>query len=175
MECPCPHHGSRPCCRGLACIDSGKDSLDPEEYKYVRVPPDEGINDSVNTVTHLDQRRSLYKHHTFTLTNKKHLFLFSPTIQIITMPSKTQSWFARHMTPPPPLNTMPTCPCANCYNVLAQRPQTQSGTASHSHASGSGHSSTESLSQARQDSDNMSVSSRDSTTTTTHIERILQD
>ncbi|KAG5917638.1 hypothetical protein E4U42_007171 [Claviceps africana] len=26
------------------------------------------------------------------------------------------------MAPPPPLNATPTCPCAKCFNVLAQRP-----------------------------------------------------
>ncbi|KAG6011225.1 hypothetical protein E4U54_008187 [Claviceps lovelessii] len=40
------------------------------------------------------------------------------------MPSQMKSWFARHMTPPPPLNATPTCPCAKCFNVLAQRPHT---------------------------------------------------
>ncbi|GJN85116.1 hypothetical protein PLIIFM63780_008680 [Purpureocillium lilacinum] len=33
------------------------------------------------------------------------------------MPSQLSSWFARHCTPPPPLNTSSTCPCANCYNL----------------------------------------------------------
>ncbi|UNI19785.1 Protein-ribulosamine 3-kinase [Purpureocillium takamizusanense] len=33
------------------------------------------------------------------------------------MPSQLSSWFARHCTPPPPLNTSSACPCANCYNL----------------------------------------------------------
>ncbi|KAG5935063.1 hypothetical protein E4U59_005830 [Claviceps monticola] len=40
------------------------------------------------------------------------------------MPSQMKNWFARHMAPPPPLNATPTCPCARCFNVIAQRPQT---------------------------------------------------
>ncbi|KAG5974827.1 hypothetical protein E4U55_008040 [Claviceps digitariae] len=47
------------------------------------------------------------------------------------MPFQMKSWFARHMTPPPPLNATPTCPCAKCFNVLAQRPHT--GYAQHQH------------------------------------------
>ncbi|KAG6041095.1 hypothetical protein E4U41_006033 [Claviceps citrina] len=38
-----------------------------------------------------------------------------------------KSWFARHMAPPPPLNASPTCPCAKCFNVIAQRRQTGAG------------------------------------------------
>ncbi|KAH0498626.1 hypothetical protein TgHK011_005871 [Trichoderma gracile] len=36
------------------------------------------------------------------------------------MPSKGQSWWARHCTPRPPINPVVACPCHHCYNMVAE-------------------------------------------------------
>jgi hypothetical protein len=38
----------------------------------------------------------------------------------ITMPSKGQSWWARHCTPRPPINPVVACPCHHCFNMVAE-------------------------------------------------------
>ncbi|KAJ6441743.1 ubiquitin interaction domain-containing protein [Purpureocillium lavendulum] len=105
------------------------------------------------------------------------------------MPSQLSSWFARHCTPPPPLNTSSTCPCANCYNlgmdVRAQQQQHhQQQSQQHQHVTrvdeSSRRSSTNTTSSSawRSDADALSVSSAAADksgatiTTTTHIERV---
>ncbi|CAM1509301.1 Fc.00g030400.m01.CDS01 [Cosmosporella sp. VM-42] len=77
------------------------------------------------------------------------------------MSSGKQSWFARHMAPPPPINNTPICPCATCYN-LGTHVVTASRVSSVPR----------SAMLRRSGSDNASIASFETSTTTTHVEHV---